>query len=707
MSGWKSGRIASVASWAFTLSHVRRTLLLFLLMVGCAWLLMNAVPASFMPVEDKGMFFVDMELHDGSSVNRTKPVLQRAEAFVMAHPAVKHVFSLAGENRRSGGNEANGQLEVILKPWEERKGGGYTVQKVIDEVRAELDAYPEIIAQVSQPPAIAGLGLGSGVDLVLQDLTGTNWEGLLEATDLVTQKANQHPVLTGVASPIKPETPELFLDVNRAESKALGVPLADIYSTLRTFTGSVVVNDFNLYGRVYRVRMQADDAYRERPDALQYFYVRSSSGAMVPLSVVASIDYSTGPAAIDHYNMFRAARVSGDPVSGRSTGEAIKAMREVLGANLPPGIGYEWTGLTAQEIKAAGQAVIAMVLAVVFVYLFLCALYESWTVPLAVLLITPAAIFGALLAVYLRGLENGLFFQVAMVALVGMAAKNSILIVEFAKQLVEQGRGFQEAALEAAKLRFRPIMMTAISFIFGVMPLVLSSGPGAVARQSISTAVLGGMLLATTIGIAVVPLFFVLLGRLDRKLAHRSGDPSTDTPVTGGTGLRRRGAVWILCLIALLAVPGCMVGPDYQQPEMVLPEQWHQDLEDRKLEGVKISDRAWIDIFHDEQLQRAIEVALANNRDLLIAIESIAEARAVGRITRSRLYPTVDVELLAEREEESELTNTNAETVDEFFFGPGMAWELDLWGANRRASRAALADYLAAEYGAQAVRLSC
>ena len=506
-----------------TLRHQGRTLLLFLLMGGCTWMLFRQVPASFMPVEDRGMFYVDMELHDGSTVNRTKPVLERAERFVMNHPAVAHVFTLAGENRRSGGNEANGQMEIILRPWEERKADGYTVARVLAEVRAELERYPEIVAQVSQPPAIAGLGLGSGVDLVLQDLAGNNWVGLLEASDEVIQAASQRRELTGVASPVKPETPELFLKVGRAEAKALGVPLADIYGTMRTFTGSSVINDFNLYGRVYRVRVQAEAEFRARPDALQYYHVRSNSGAMVPLSVLGSLDYSTGPAAIDHYNMFTAARLSADAARGYSTGQAITAMREVLEDTLPPGVGYEWTGLTAQEIESAGQAVIAMSLALLFVYLFLCALYESWTIPFAVLLIAPAAIFGALLAVFLRGLENNLFFQVALISLVGMAAKNSILIVEFAKQLVEQGMSFTEAAVSSARQRFRPIMMTAISFIFGVMPLVLSTGPGAIARQSISTAVLGGMILATTIGILVVPLFFVLFGRLDRGLVRRQG----------------------------------------------------------------------------------------------------------------------------------------------------------------------------------------
>lgn len=502
-----------------TLRRAKSTLAAFFLMGACTWLLLLQVPTSFMPVEDKGLFYVDMELHDGSTVNRTKPVLQRAESYVRAHPAVAHVFTLAGENRRSGGSEANGQMEIVLKSWDERKDEGYTVKRVIEDVREHLAAYPEIVAQVSEPPAIAGLGLGSGVDLVLQDRTGTNWEGLLETTDLVIQRANQQRALTGVASPVKPETPELFLEVDRAEAKALGVPLRDIYNSMRTFTGSSVINDFNLYGRVYRVRVQADASFRERPDAMQYYYVRSTAGAMVPMSVLGTLDYSTGPAAIDHYNMFTAAKVSGDAAAGYSTGDAIAAMSDVLDSTLPPTVSYEWTGLTAQEIQSGGQATIAMGLALLFVYLFLCALYESWTVPIAVLLIAPVAIFGALIAVWLRGLENNLFFQVAMISLVGMAAKNSILIVEFAKQLVEEGKTFKEAALAAAKLRFRPIMMTAVSFIFGVMPLVLSTGPGAIARQSIATAVLGGMVLATSLGILIVPLFFIVFGRMDRRLA--------------------------------------------------------------------------------------------------------------------------------------------------------------------------------------------
>lgn len=504
----------------WTLHNSGKTIGLFALMGLLAWWMMSALPSSFMPVEDKGRIYVDMELHTGSSVNRTRPVLRRAEAVALAHPAVQHVFSLAGENRRTGGNEASGSLEIILKPWAERARDNYTVQRVLEELRSHYERYPEIVVQVSHPPAIEGLGLGDGVDLVLQDLTGANWAGLLEAKDQVVQRANAHPVLVGVSSPVRPETPELKLEIDNERVKALGIPMKELYGAVRAYSGSYFINDFNLYGRVFRVRMQADDQYRERPEDMHAYQVRGRNGAMVPISAVAKVHYSVGPASQAHFNLFTAAVVSAGAEPGYSTGDAIAAMTEVLDASLPPGFAYEWTGLTREEVESGGQAVIAMGLAILFVYLFLCAQYESWTVPWAVLLITPSAVFGAVLAMSVRGLENNVFFQIALVALVGMTAKNAILIVEFARQLVEQGKDLHSAALAAAKLRFRPIMMTSIAFILGVIPLVISSGPGSVARHSIATAAMGGMLLATTAGILVVPMFFVLLGRFDRRLVR-------------------------------------------------------------------------------------------------------------------------------------------------------------------------------------------
>ena len=322
----------------------------------------------------------------------------------------------------------------------------------------------------------------------------------------------------------------MLLNVNRGQAKALGVPLNDIYSTMRTFSGSSTVNDFNLFGRVYRVKIKAEAEYRQRPDSINNYYVRSRGGDMIPMNVLADLEYKTGPAAVTRYNMFSSAHISVDPAPGYSTGDAIDAIREIADEILPPGIGYEWSGLSFQEIRAAGQTPIAMSMALVFVFLFLAALYESWTIPIAVLLIAPIAMLGSLLSVWMRGMENNLFFQIAFIAMIGLAAKNSIMIVEYAKQLYEEGKSIHEAALTAARLRFRPILMTAVSFILGVMPLVLSSGPGSVSRQSMATAILGGMIFASTIGIVMVPLFFVTMASLSARLSKGKKSNAQPTP---------------------------------------------------------------------------------------------------------------------------------------------------------------------------------
>lgn len=500
-----------------TQKAIRSYLFFIILMVGCG-LLFKYLPSSFMPVEDQGRFFVDLELPDGASVLRTQAVVKRAEQHVLNHPAVEHVFSLAGENKRSGSNEANGQLEVILKPWEDRQSDGYHVDAVMAEVRQYVEQIAEADFVVFKPPAIAGLGSGSGVELEVQDRTGTSWEMMLASADELIRRAEMRPEIEDASTSLQPEVPQLLLNVNRSKAKALGVPLNDIYSTMRTFSGSSTVNDFNLFGRVYRVRVQAEAEYRQRPDSINDYYVRSRGGEMIPINVLADLEYKTGPAAVTRYNMFSSASVTADPAPGYSTGDAISAIREIADEILPPGIGYEWSGLSFQEIRAAGQTPIAMSLALVFVFLFLAALYESWTIPVAVLLIAPIAMLGSLLSVWIRGMENNLFFQIAFIAMIGLAAKNSIMIVEYAKQLYEEGKSIQEAALTAARLRFRPILMTAVSFILGVMPLVLSSGPGSVSRQSMATAILGGMIFASTIGIVMVPLFFVTMASLSARL---------------------------------------------------------------------------------------------------------------------------------------------------------------------------------------------
>ncbi|MCJ8318801.1 MAG: efflux RND transporter permease subunit [Colwellia sp.] len=496
-----------------TCLHAKRSYLAFAVAcIGC-WFVFSSLPTGFIPQEDQGRFFVDITLPNAATVTRTNKVIKQAEKHILAHDAVAYSFSLAGENRRAGSDQAHGQLEVILKPWSFRADKNYSVEQVLAELKITLESIPTAQFNVYQPSAVSGVGSGSGVELALQDRSGTNFDGLMETLNLVLDELNKQPEIAKASSPVQAQVPLLFLDVDREKAMALQVPIADIYSTMQVLTGSSVVNDFNLFGRVYRVKMQAEEKFRARPSDLNNFYVRSANGAMVPMNVLAKINLTTGPSAINRYNLFSSANINVDPAEGYSSGDAIAAIERVTEALLPPGMGYEWTGLTYQEIKSSGQMNTALILALIFVFLFLSALYESWTLPLAVLLISPIAMLGASLTVWLVGIENNLFFQVAFISLIGLAAKNSILIVEVANQFYRSGLSAQEAAFKAASVRFRPIMMTAASFILGVLPLVLATGPGSVSRQSISYPILGGMILASTIGIILVPLFFITVAR--------------------------------------------------------------------------------------------------------------------------------------------------------------------------------------------------
>lgn len=492
-----------------TNKHAKRSYLLFALMVGGVYLIMSSLPSSFMPDEDQGRFFIDMSLPNGATVNRSQDVLKKAEAIVLAHPAIAYSFTLAGENRRSGSNQANGQFEVILKPWSVRSESDATVQNVMDDIKHELHNVLEAEFKIYLPSAVPGLGNGSGVEMELQDTSGSNFKGLMETADELVETLKLQPEIASAGLSLQSAIPQLHLSVDEAKAMAIGVKVSDIYGTIKTFTDSSTVNDFNLFGRVYRVKVQAEEQFRQYPDQIEDYHVRSASGAMVPIGVLAKYDYSVGPAAVTHYNMFTSASINASPAKGYASGDVIKAIERVAKPMLPDEFSYEWTGITYQEVQSANQTSIAVTLAMVFVFLFLAALYESWTLPIAVLLIAPIAMLGASLGTLISGMESNLFFQVAFIALIGMAAKNSILIVEFANQLHQQGKSRLESALEAANMRFRPILMTSLAFILGVLPLVLSVGPGAVSRQSISIPILCGMIFATTIGIVLVPLFFV------------------------------------------------------------------------------------------------------------------------------------------------------------------------------------------------------
>lgn len=494
----------------------KRSYIGFLIMLGGCYFVFSQLPSSFMPQEDQGRFFVDITLPDAATVSRTNEVISKANQFVMSHAGVAYSFTLAGENRRAGSAQSHGQMEVILEPWQVRAEQGFTVTSVMNDIRKQLYAIPDAEFNVFQPSAVAGLGSGSGVEFALQEKTGGNLTSLVESLEVLLANLNNRPEVAKASSSLRGSVPQLFLELDREKAMALEVPIADVYSTMKVLTGSSTINDFNLFGRVYRVKVQAEDEFRARPENLNEFYVRSKNGAMVPSNVLAKLNLTTGPSAINRFNMFTSAMVNVSPAEGYASGDVIKVIKEEM-VKLPPNLGYEWTGLTYQEIRSSGQLSIAISLAIVFVFLFLAALYESWSLPFAVLLISPIAMLGAAVLTLVTGHENNLFFQVAFIALIGLAAKNSILIVEVANQLYQEGMDAADAAIEAARSRFRPILMTAASFVLGVLPLVLASGPGAVGRQSVSMPILGGMLLASSIGIILVPLFFITAARFVKK----------------------------------------------------------------------------------------------------------------------------------------------------------------------------------------------
>lgn len=493
------------------LRHPRRVIAGFGMILVCIFVLNRIVPASFIPEEDQGYFKVELELPEGATLERTRLVTERAVTWLKDHPAVAYVQNVTGTSPRVGTSQARAELTVILKPWEKRKGKGVDIDEVMEDTRRELNQYPESKVYLSKPPVIPGLGASGGFELQVEARAGATFDNLVSAVDTLMKYAGQSKVFTGLSSSLQAEIPQLYFDVDRDKAKFLGIPMADIFSTMKAYTGAVYVNDFNMFNRVYKVYIQAEAPYRAHKDNIGMFFVRTSGGDMVPLTALGDAKYTTGPGSIRRFNMFNTAVVRGSAASGYSSGEAMREIEQIAREHLPENIGLEWSGLSYQEKKAEGQLGIVLALVLLFVFLFLAALYESWLVPVSVLLSLPVAALGAYLGIWLLGLENNIYFQIGLVTLIGLAAKNAILIVEFAKMEVDKGVDALTAALTAASLRFRPILMTSLAFVLGMLPLVLASGPGAASRHSIGTGVFFGMIVAITIGIILVPFFFVII----------------------------------------------------------------------------------------------------------------------------------------------------------------------------------------------------
>lgn len=496
----------------------RRVLAGFGMALVAIFVLNRALPTSFIPEEDQGFFTVELEMPEGATLERTRQVTDRAIEYFEKQEAVAYVQNVTGSSPRIGTSQSRATLTVILKSWEERKASGMKVEDVMEAARKEFYYYPEIKAYLNRPPVIPGLGESGGLEMQLEARGDATWDNLVNATDTFLFYASKAPELQGVSSAMQSEIPQLYFDVDRDRAKFLGIPLADIFSTMKAYLGSVYVNDFNMFNRIYRVYIQAEAPYRATQNNIGLFFVRAKNGAMVPLTALGTTQYTTGPGTIKRFNMFSTASVSAVASPGYSTGEAMAAMERIARERLPENIGLKWSGLSYQEKQAGGQTGFVMALVFLFVFLFLAAQYESWIVPIAVLLSLPVAALGAYLGVWLTGLENDVYFQIGLVTLIGLAAKNAILIVEFAKVQVDAGVGVVKAAIHAARMRFRPILMTSLAFVLGMLPMVLASGPGSASRHSIGTGVFFGMLVAITIGIVLVPFFFVLIYKLKGKL---------------------------------------------------------------------------------------------------------------------------------------------------------------------------------------------
>ena len=500
---------------------VRRTALMLLLALGLVvftgWQFVS-LPTGFMPTEDQGYILVHVQLPDAASQERTNEVLDKIDGILKQSGGVADWVIFGGFNLIDGTAASNNAVVfATLTPWEERTEPELQQEVILANMQGQFNQIKESIVYAFLPPAISGLGVAGGFQIQIEDRGGIGLEELNAMAQEIIQDGNAQTGLTGLNSTFRIDVPQLFAEVDRTKTKTLGIPLSEVFDTLQAYLGSAYVNDFNKFGRTWQVMAQADHQFRTRPDDIRSLDVRNASGAMVPLGTLIAVDETVGPQTILRYNLYPTASITGEAASGYSSGQALDLMEQLAGQKLPTSMGYEWTGMSFQEKKVGSEAIMVFALAIILVFLVLSAQYESWTSPAAVIMVVPLAVLGTVLAVMMKGADNNVYTQIGITLLIGLASKNAILIVEFAMAERESGKSLLDAAVDAAKLRFRPILMTSIASIAGFMPLVVASGAGAASQQAIGLAVVGGMVAATVMSLTFTPVFYVVMKRLGEK----------------------------------------------------------------------------------------------------------------------------------------------------------------------------------------------